>query len=184
VRERRGLVWVGFGVLALAAYGFVATFQPDANFGRILAAMNNVATSLLTILGDLRSRPQTAAADILVLGYFDPFPGYPSSPATPYSGFALTQLEAMAHGLPVITTPNCGRVVTEGLDGFIVPPRDAAALADRLRTLLEDPERLQAMREAAQLAVFRFNLDHLDKNLRDLESLLKGPAPSSLPSFA
>jgi glycosyltransferase involved in cell wall biosynthesis len=99
-------------------------------------------------------------------------------------GFALTQLEAMAHGLPVITTPNCGRVVTEGLDGFIVPPRNAAALADRLRTLLEDPERLQAMREAAQLAVGKFNLDHLDKNLRDLESSLKGPAPSSLPSFA
>lgn len=99
-------------------------------------------------------------------------------------GFALTQLEAMAHGLPVVTTPNCGRVVTEGLDGFIVPARDAAALADRLRTLLEDPERLQAMREAAQLAVAKFNLDHLDKNLRALEASLKGPAPSSLPSFA
>ena len=98
-------------------------------------------------------------------------------------GFALTQLEAMAHGLPIITTPNCGRVVTEGLDGFIVPPRDAAALADRLRTLLEDPERLQAMREAAQLAVAKFNLDHLDKNLRALEASLKGPTPSSLPSF-
>jgi hypothetical protein len=40
------------------------------------------------------------------------------------------------------------------------------------------------MREAAQLAVARFNLDHLDKNLRALEASLKGPAPSSLPSFA
>jgi glycosyltransferase involved in cell wall biosynthesis len=99
-------------------------------------------------------------------------------------GFALTQLEAMAHGLPVITTPNCGRVVTEGLDGFVIPPRDAATLANCLRTLLEDPERLQAMREAAKLAVAKFNLDHLDKNLRTLEASLKGPAPSSLPSFA
>jgi glycosyltransferase involved in cell wall biosynthesis len=90
----------------------------------------------------------------------------------------------MAHGLPVITTPNCGRVVTEGLDGFIIPPRDAAALANCLRTLLEDPERLQAMREAAQLASARFSLDYLDKNLRTLEASLKGPAPSSLPSFA
>ena len=99
-------------------------------------------------------------------------------------GFALTQIEAMAHGLPVITTPNCGRVVTDGHDGFIIPPRDAAALADRLRTLLEDPERLQAMREAAQHAVAKFNLDQLDKNLRALEASLKGPAPSSLPSFA
>ena len=99
-------------------------------------------------------------------------------------GFALTQLEAMAHGLPVITTPNCGRVVTDGLDGFIVPARDSAALADRLQTLLEDPERVQAMGEAARLAVASFSLDHLDKNLRALETKLKGPAPDSLPSFA
>src|ERR671919_1762356 len=49
VREQRGLVWVGAGVLALGAYGFVATFQPDANFGRILAAYGGVfvAGSLL-----------------------------------------------------------------------------------------------------------------------------------------
>ena len=45
-------------------------------------------------------------------------------------GFAVTQLEAMAHGLPVITTPNCGDVVHEGMDGFIVPVRDSQALAD------------------------------------------------------
>jgi len=42
VREHRGLVWVGAGVLALGAYGFVATLQPDANFGRILAAYGGV----------------------------------------------------------------------------------------------------------------------------------------------
>ena len=42
VREHRGWVWIGFGVLALGAYGFVATLQPDANFGRILAAYGGV----------------------------------------------------------------------------------------------------------------------------------------------
>jgi small multidrug resistance family-3 protein len=42
VRENRGLLWVGGGVLALGLYGFVATFQPDANFGRILAAYGGV----------------------------------------------------------------------------------------------------------------------------------------------
>ena len=42
VREQRGLVWVGAGVVALGAYGFVATLQPDANFGRILAAYGGV----------------------------------------------------------------------------------------------------------------------------------------------
>ena len=49
VREHRGLAWIGAGVVALGAYGFVATFQPDPNFGRILAAYGGVfvAGSLL-----------------------------------------------------------------------------------------------------------------------------------------
>lgn len=49
VREQRGLLWIGAGVIALGIYGFVATFQPDAHFGRILAAYGGVfvAGSLL-----------------------------------------------------------------------------------------------------------------------------------------
>ena len=42
VREHRGWVWIGAGVIALGLYGFVATLQPDANFGRILAAYGGV----------------------------------------------------------------------------------------------------------------------------------------------
>ena len=42
VREHRGVAWVGAGIIALAAYGFVATLQDDANFGRILAAYGGV----------------------------------------------------------------------------------------------------------------------------------------------
>ncbi|MEU8273159.1 YnfA family protein [Microbispora bryophytorum] len=42
VREQRGLLWIGGGVIALGLYGLVATFQPDANFGRILAAYGGV----------------------------------------------------------------------------------------------------------------------------------------------
>ncbi|MBF0688263.1 MAG: YnfA family protein [Cellulomonas sp.] len=42
LREHRGWVWVGAGVIALGLYGAVATLQPDANFGRILAAYGGV----------------------------------------------------------------------------------------------------------------------------------------------
>jgi small multidrug resistance family-3 protein len=42
VREHRGLVFAGAGVVALGAYGFVATLQPDTHFGRILAAYGGV----------------------------------------------------------------------------------------------------------------------------------------------
>jgi small multidrug resistance family-3 protein len=42
VREHRGLIWVGAGVAALGLYGIVATLQPDAHFGRILAAYGGI----------------------------------------------------------------------------------------------------------------------------------------------
>jgi small multidrug resistance family-3 protein len=42
VREHRGWIWAGAGVIALGLYGFVATLQPDAQFGRILAAYGGV----------------------------------------------------------------------------------------------------------------------------------------------
>ncbi|MEU5525420.1 YnfA family protein [Micromonospora chersina] len=41
-REHRGLLWIAAGVIALGLYGFVATFQPDPNFGRILAAYGGI----------------------------------------------------------------------------------------------------------------------------------------------
>ena len=49
LRDHKGWVWLGAGVIALGLYGVVATLQPDANFGRILAAYGGVfvAGSLL-----------------------------------------------------------------------------------------------------------------------------------------
>ncbi|WP_026342911.1 YnfA family protein [Nocardia sp. BMG111209] len=41
-REHRGVLWIVAGIVALGAYGFVATFQPDAHFGRILAAYGGI----------------------------------------------------------------------------------------------------------------------------------------------
>ena len=42
VREDRGWIWVGAGFIALGLYSLVATLQPDAHFGRILAAYGGV----------------------------------------------------------------------------------------------------------------------------------------------
>lgn len=42
VREQRGLLWVGAGMVALGLYGLVATLQPEASFGRVLAAYGGV----------------------------------------------------------------------------------------------------------------------------------------------
>jgi len=88
-------------------------------------------------------------------------------------GFAITQLEAMAHGLPVIATPCCGEVVSDGADGFIVPPRDAGALERTFQRYLAEPDLLKEQRKAALEKSGRFTLDRLAENLRKLEEELK-----------
>jgi glycosyltransferase involved in cell wall biosynthesis len=60
-------------------------------------------------------------------------------------GFAITQVEAMTQALPVIATPNCGHVVTPGVDGMIVPARDPQALADAIQRLDSDRPLLREM---------------------------------------
>ncbi len=80
-------------------------------------------------------------------------------------GFALTQLEAMAQGLPVITTPNCGTVVTSGQDGFVVPVRDAAALAEAISRLDDDRELVARMAAAALKTVERFSIARYGEQL-------------------
>jgi small multidrug resistance family-3 protein len=42
VREHKGWIWIGAGLIALGLYGFVAALQPDPHFGRILAAYGGV----------------------------------------------------------------------------------------------------------------------------------------------
>lgn len=73
VREHRGLLWIGAGVIALGAYGFVATLQPDAHFGRILAAYGGVfvAASLawgMAFDGFRPDRYDVAGAVVCLLG--------------------------------------------------------------------------------------------------------------------
>ncbi|MFY1688437.1 YnfA family protein [Plantactinospora sp. WMMB782] len=41
-REHRGVLWIAAGIVALGAYGFAASLQPDPNFGRILAAYGGI----------------------------------------------------------------------------------------------------------------------------------------------
>jgi glycosyltransferase involved in cell wall biosynthesis len=87
-------------------------------------------------------------------------------------GFALTQLEAMAHGLPVIATPNCGQVVTEGEDGFIVAPGDPAGLAHAIQRYLQEPQLLADHRMGAQKKAGQFTLARLEANLAALQAEL------------
>jgi glycosyltransferase involved in cell wall biosynthesis len=96
-------------------------------------------------------------------------------------GFAITQIEAMAHGLPVIVTPNCGEVVSDGLDGFLVPARDAVALAEVIRRLLAGPELMNSQRIAALKKSRQFTLERLGERLVALEQGLKTETSTQKP---
>jgi glycosyltransferase involved in cell wall biosynthesis len=78
----------------------------------------------------------------------------------------------MAQGLPVIATPNCGEVVSDGVDGLIVPASDANALAEAFQLLLQDPEKLQRMSKATVAKLEQFSLARLGENLTALEQSL------------
>lgn len=85
-------------------------------------------------------------------------------------GFAITQLEAMTHCLPVVATDCCGDVVTNNVDGFVVPARDADALARVFQQYLTQPELLASQRAAARLKSRQFGLSRLAENLTRLEA--------------
>jgi glycosyltransferase involved in cell wall biosynthesis len=78
------------------------------------------------------------AADVLVV---------PSS----YEGFGIVYLEVMGFGLPAIATTAgaAGEIISDGVDGFLVPPGDAATLAARIATLARDRALLAQMSAAA-----------------------------------
>lgn len=66
-------------------------------------------------------------------------------------GFGLTQLEALAHGLPAIVSRHCAQVITNGVNGLVLDEVSGAAIAASLRELLRDPSRLRAMSEHARI---------------------------------
>ena len=77
-------------------------------------------------------------------------------------GLGIVIREAMASGLPVVSTDCVGprTSVSDGATGFLVPNGDAAALADRIRTLISDTELAGRMGSAGRkAAVYNFSLE-------------------------
>ena len=89
-----------------------------------------VAEGLVNWLGHVEDMPALfGTIDIVVL------PSY-------REGFPKTLIEAAACGLPLITTdvPGCREVITHGVEGLLIPPRDGAALAAAIDALASNPQ--------------------------------------------
>jgi colanic acid/amylovoran biosynthesis glycosyltransferase len=99
-------------------------------------------------------------------------------------GLPTVLLEALACGLPVVTTPVTGNpeIVDDGLNGRLIPENDPAALADALAALLQDETLRRQMSLGARLKVER-DFD-VRRNVAQLRDWLAEPAPAARPEPA
>ncbi|MBW4654862.1 MAG: glycosyltransferase [Kaiparowitsia implicata GSE-PSE-MK54-09C] len=91
--------------------------------------------------------------------------------------------EAMAMGMPVISTWHGGipELVEHGLNGLLVPERDADALAAQIELLIQHPEQWEGMGQAGRAAVEQhYNLHHLNDQLVDLYQMLNHATDASI----
>jgi len=86
-------------------------------------------------------------------------------------GFAITQLEAQAYGLPVISSKTCGGVVENGRNGIILEEPSAPCIAAAIRECMVDPNRLQTL-AAGSYRGNEFTTDMLGQRLQELGSRL------------
>jgi glycosyltransferase involved in cell wall biosynthesis len=86
-------------------------------------------------------------------------------------GFAITQLEAQAHGLPVISSKFCGKVVENGLNGVILEEATATCIAAAVRDCVTSPDRLQQLAFASRVHD-KFTLHALARDLLHLDQTL------------
>jgi glycosyltransferase involved in cell wall biosynthesis len=84
-----------------------------------------------------------------------------------WENFANTCLEAMMLGRPIVATSGSGfdEAITDGVDGLLVPPGDAAALTDACITALSDPVRLEKLGAAARHRAADFTVDGMASRL-------------------
>jgi len=107
-------------------------------------------------------RPAIADASVYVL------------PSSYHEGTPRTVLEAMSMGRPVITTdaPGCRETVEEGLNGFLVPLRDAKALAERMEYFIKNPELIVSMgEESRRIAVEKYDVRKVNKEIMKVMGL-------------
>ena len=154
----------------------VGRYTHQKGFERLIEAWNKVCRQYpdwhLDIIGDGEERePLQALIDRLGIG--DSITLCPPTTdmdavyreaaivamSSRYEGLPMILLEAQAYGLPIVSFAcKCGPadVVTDGIDGFLIPEWDIEALAQKLATVMEDDALRQRMGEAARKSSERY----------------------------
>jgi phosphatidylinositol alpha-mannosyltransferase len=102
------------------------------------------------------------------------------APSLTGESFGMVLTEAFAAGTPVIASEIAGYsdVVTDGVDGVLVPPADPQALAEELQLLAHEPERLAAMGEAGRRSAERYAWPRIASEVKQVYEWVSEPAPA------
>jgi glycosyltransferase involved in cell wall biosynthesis len=89
-----------------------------------------------------------------------------------YEGLSHALIEAMSLGVPIVATDVGGNpeLITDSVEGLLIPPNDDEALHRALQRIVQDPEGARARAEAARAKAGMFSIDH---TLEQLGALLK-----------
>jgi glycosyltransferase involved in cell wall biosynthesis len=90
-----------------------------------------------------------------------------------FEGSAVVTYEALACGLPSVVTESAGSVVRDGIEGFVVPPRDVDLLAAKMMELGNDSALRARMATAARLRALEYDWPRYHGALVDAVSILE-----------
>ena len=104
------------------------------------------------------------------------------APSLAGESFGMVLTEAFAAGTPVIASEIAGYrdVVTDGVDGVLVPPADPQALAEELQLLAHEPDRLVAMGEAGRRSAERYAWPRVADQVKKVYEWVTETAPAPL----
>ena len=83
-------------------------------------------------------------------------------------GFGAVMLEAMATGLPVIATDNCGDLVEDGVNGYRIPIRESEAIVAKIDHLRQQPQLLKELSQGAMATSQRYNIEAYQSKLAQI----------------
>lgn len=176
---------------------FVGRLEPRKGLDQLLHAVSSLKATRpdlrLYVVGDGPDRdrcqqllPARLRSDVVFLGRVDDaeLPRFYAScdlfvaPALGGESFGIILIEAMAAGCPVVASdiPGYASVITDGVNGRLVPPHDPAALADAIGSLLDNPSLARALATTASDGVDAYDWSAVAQQVRAVYRQVVGEA--------
>lgn len=180
---------------------FVGRLEPRKGLEQLLHAFTILRATRpdlrLYVVGDGPDRdrcqqllPSRLRSDVVFLGRVDTdeLPRFHAScdvfvaPALGGESFGIVLIEAQAAGCPVVASdiPGYASVITDGVDGRLVPPRDPDALAEAIGGLLDHPATARSLAEAAARGVDRYDWSAVAGRVREEYARIVGARGGAL----